>query len=190
MKVLFLNRVYPPADGATGHLLKELAERLALRGLEITVVTSATTAEAVVDFPSASRSTVRIERVKSLPFSRSSVVQRALSYLSLYPALLWRALRLPKQDVIITMTDPPLLLLVGWFIKLLRGGRLIHWAQDLYPELAEELGVLSKNGLIAKICRTVSSFALRRQQKVISLVRCMNERLLNRGVGEHNIHII
>jgi colanic acid biosynthesis glycosyl transferase WcaI len=190
MKVLFLNRVYPPADGATGHLLKELAERLALRGLEITVVTSATTAEAVVDFPSASRSTVGIERVKSLPFSRSSVVQRALSYLSLYPALLWRALRLPKQDVLITMTDPPLLLLVGWFIKVLRGGRLIHWAQDLYPELAEELGVLSRNGLIAQICRTFSSFALRRQQKVISLGRCMTERLLHRGVGEHNIHLI
>ena len=38
--ILFLNRVYPPTDGATGQLLAELAPELVRRGHRVTVVTS------------------------------------------------------------------------------------------------------------------------------------------------------
>lgn len=207
MKVLFLNRVYPPADGATGHLLKELAERLVERGLEVTVVTSGAISELKSQISDSKRGLgvpnpeleaqssksangVRVERVGCLPFSRSSLVQRALSYLSLYPRLLWRALRLPKQDVVVTMTDPPMLLVLGVLYKWLRGGRLVHWAQDLYPELAIELGVLSGRSPIAKMCRAISSFALRRHERVVALGRCMQERILQRGVDPERVRVI
>jgi colanic acid biosynthesis glycosyl transferase WcaI len=186
MKILFFNRVFPPADGATGHLLKELTVALAAKGWSITVITGPAENEprsSVVDG-------VAIERVRSFRFSRASFLQRFLSYLSLYPAMLWRALWLPKQDVIVTMTDPPLHLLLGLIVGWLRGGRLIHWAQDLYPELAEELGVLGRNGIAARICRTVSTFALRRQERVVAVGRCMRNRLLARGVGERVIRVI
>jgi glycosyltransferase involved in cell wall biosynthesis len=67
---------------------------------------------------------------------------------------------------------------------------LIHWAQDLYPELAEELGVLARNGVIKKICRGLSTFALRRQEKVLAVGRCMRKKLLARGVGECAIRVV
>src|SRR6266446_6659002 len=40
VKVLFLNRVYPPAHGATGQLLADLAAELTKLGWHVTVVTS------------------------------------------------------------------------------------------------------------------------------------------------------
>ncbi|TQE94542.1 MAG: glycosyltransferase family 4 protein, partial [Spiribacter salinus] len=38
-RVLFINRVYPPAGGATGALLAELAEGLTAEGWEVHILT-------------------------------------------------------------------------------------------------------------------------------------------------------
>ena len=151
--ILFINRVYPPAEGATGTLLAELAGELAQAGWRVTVVTSRTS-------PQQPRSEtvagVRVERVSGLPFTRASHWRRALSYLSLYPALLWRAWRLPRHEVVVALTDPPLLLVPGALLAWSKRSRLLHWAQDLYPELAEEMGVLRKDGSLARALRETS----------------------------------
>ena len=177
--ILFLNRVYPPAEGATGQLLAELATALVQRGHRVTVVTAE---PGTGRKPSEPVDGVRIERVRGLPFTRASHWRRALSYLSLYPALLWRALRLPRVDVVVTLTDPPLLLLLGVLLKIFKGSRHIHWAQDLYPELAEEMKVLPPGGLIARTLRGLSTGGLRHADRVIAVGRCMKARLVARGL--------
>ena len=52
---------------------------------------------------------------------------------------LWRLTR--PGDVIIAKTDPPLLSVLASIIARLRRARLINWLQDLFPEVAERLGV-------------------------------------------------
>ena len=85
--VLFINRVYPPGPGATGELLAELAEGLARAGWQVTVIASRPPG---VTVSREERNGVRLEWVGGLPFTRRSHRRRALSYLSLYPALLLR----------------------------------------------------------------------------------------------------
>jgi len=99
-------------------------------------------------------------------------------------------MRLPRHDVIVTMTDPPMQLLLGPVLKAFRGGRLIHWAQDVYPELAEELGVIKKQGLLATTLRALSTWALKRHDAVVCIGRCMKQKLIERGVEERRIHVI
>ena len=185
--VLFINRVYPPDEGATGQLLAELAEALAREGWSVTVLAAG---GGKVDPRSSQRNGVTVHRVRGLPFTRASLVRRALSYLSLYPALLWRALRLPRHDVTVTLTDPPLLLVLGPWIRLFKRGRLVHWAQDVYPEVAEELGVLRRRGLGARVLRAFSSWSLRRHHHVVAVGRCMKERLLARGLPAEAVSVI
>lgn len=184
--LLFINRVYPPATGATGQLLAELAPALVRAGWKVTVVTgrsgNAPRSE-IVDG-------VRVERVGGIAFSRASHCRRALAYLSLYPALLWRALRLPRHDAVVVLTDPPLMIALGPIIKLLKLSKLIHWAQDVYPELAEELGVIGKNGLLAGTLRKVSTWALRRCDRLIVIGRCMKDRLIGRGISKEAMDVI
>jgi colanic acid biosynthesis glycosyl transferase WcaI len=184
--ILFINRVYPPAEGATGQLLAELAEELVRRGYLVTVLASQTG----MNGPATPDAGVRIERVDGLPFTRASHLRRALSYFSLYPAMLWRALRLPRHDVVITLTDPPLLLLLGPLLKWSKGSKLIHWAQDLYPELAEEMEILNKDGVIARTLRQLSTWALRRSDKVVAVGQCMKARLCQRGLAPQSIAVI
>ena len=185
--ILFLNRVYPPTDAATGQLLAELAPELDRRGHRVTVVTSQPGGGCV---STETVDGVRVERVNGLPFTRTSHWRRALSYLSLYPALLWRALRLPRADVVVTLTDPPLLLVLGVVLKTLKGSRHVHWAQDIYPELAEEMDVLPKDGRIARALRWISTAGLRHADRVIAVGRCMKARLVQRGLAASAIEVI
>ena len=182
--VLFLNRVYPPDHGATGQLLAELAEALAQAGWQVSIVAAGTP-------PLETRnSKLEIHRVRGLPFTRAALWKRALAYASLYPALLGRALRRPRHEVIVTLTDPPLLLLLGPLLKFWKRSRLVHWAQDIYPEVAEELGVVRKKGWAAGLLRWLSSWSLRRHDHIIAVGRCMKERLIARGLDENKITVI
>jgi glycosyltransferase involved in cell wall biosynthesis len=145
--------------------------------------------------------------VRGLPFTRANHLQRAFSYFSLYPALFWRALRIPlsasssqpssrpasspsRPGIIITLTDPPLLLVLGPVLKWFKKCKLIHWAQDIYPEVAEELDVIRKGGLPARLLRRLSTWAMRRHDLIIVVGRCMKERLIQRGIDPDKIVVI
>ncbi len=180
MQLLILTRTFPPDSGAVGHLVRELAEGLATKGHAVTVVAG--------NGPSQTEAGgVRLVRVAALPFTRRNHFRRALSYLSLYPALGLSAAREQRPDVIVTTTDPPLQAVLGMFLKWRFGCHLVHWSQDVYPELAEESGVLKKNGLLARLLRWISTAALRRHDRIVSIGRCMTDRLLARGLPREKI---
>jgi glycosyltransferase involved in cell wall biosynthesis len=182
--ILFINRVYPPSSGATGEMLCQLAEALAARRWDVTVLATDTGGVPKIS----SRNGVRILRAGGL-FSRKSTLLRAVSYACMIPWLLIRALLLPRTDFIVTMTDPPMLAAIGPVLAFFKKNKIVHWAQDIYPEVAEELGVLP-SGIIARVLRSVSSFALQRHDAVVSIGRCMSQRLVARGIPSEKIHLI
>ena len=183
--ILFINRVYPPSSGATGEMLCQLAEALAARRWDVTILATDTGG-----VPKDSlRNGVRILRTGGL-FSRKSTLLRAVSYGCMIPWLLIRALLLPRTDFIVTMTDPPMLAAIGPLLAFFKKNKIIHWAQDIYPEVAEELGVLPSGHTITRVLREVSSFALQRHDAVISIGRCMLQRMVARGIPAEKIHLI
>ena len=183
--ILFINRVYPPSSGATGEMLCQLAEALAARRWDVTILATDTGG-----VPKDSlRNGVRILRTGGL-FSRKSTLLRAVSYGCMIPWLLIRALLLPRTDFIVTMTDPPMLAAIGPLLAFFKKNKIIHWAQDIYPEVAEELGVLPSGHTITRVLREVSSFALQCHDAVISIGRCMLQRMVARGIPAEKIHLI
>lgn len=184
--MLFINRVYPPNTGATGAILAELAERLVARGWEVTVVAGPAEGEAA----SSVRNGVRVERVSALAFTRASTLRRGLAYASLYPAFLARALRLPRPDVVVSKTDPPLQLVLSALLGRVWGIPAVHWAQDVYPEVAEELEVIPKHGWVAGLLRRVSTAALHQHARVVTVGRCMQARIVRRGYPKQRTRVI
>lgn len=174
--VLFINRVYPPSSGATGDMLRDLATGLAANGVDVTVLCMADGggSDELIDG-------VRVVRVGGI-FSRRNTILRAAAYVLMIPSLLVRALLLRRADVVVTMTDPPMLAAVGPMISFFKRNQVVHWAQDLYPEVAEELGVLPRGNVVSRMLRDISSIALRHGDAVVSIGRCMTARLRARGV--------
>jgi len=176
--ILFINRVYPPANGATGEMLRDIAEGLAARGWEVSVLCTGEHGEP----KNATRRGVVIHRA-GVVLSRRSVLLRAASYFFMIPWLLVRALLLPRTDFVVTMTDPPMLAVLGPLIAFFKRNKVVHWAQDLYPEVAEELRVLPKGVLLLNLLRAISTLALKQGDAVVSIGRCMTSRLVQRGVS-------
>jgi len=114
--VLFINRVYPPVRGASGRVLCDLARSFAREGWQVTVITTGPKAVTERD------GTVKVIRVKA-----SEKPSSAISYAIIWLKMLFAALRLPATNLLVTMTDPPMLVIVGQLIKIFKKNRHVHW---------------------------------------------------------------
>jgi len=188
--ILFINRVYPPADGATGRVLEYVAEGFAAKGWKVSVLVTSDSRSGISGNCSEIRNGVLVHRIDVSAFSKGNIVKRAFGYAVMIPKLCFWALKTPKSDVVVTMTDPPMLLIVGVLMRFFKRSHLIHWAHDLYPEVAEALGLLAQGGMTARIFRFISSQSMRCHDLVVVPGRCMKERLIIRGVPSSLLTVI
>jgi glycosyltransferase involved in cell wall biosynthesis len=84
--------------------------------------------------------------------------------------------------VVLALTDPPLISVIAALAARLRGARLVNWVQDLFPEVAEGLGVLRQHRLL----RGLSHWSLRRAETIVALSEAMAMRIGTRAAVRHN----
>ncbi|WP_454018306.1 glycosyltransferase family 4 protein [Azospirillum sp. Marseille-Q6669] len=185
--ILFVNRVFPPDKGATGRCMSDLAGRMAAMGWRVTVVadgcgpSDAPPGVAVRrtggDAPHAERAVPRAPRLT------------ARGYLAAAVRLIQRALRLPRHDVVVTMTDPPLLGCAGPLIAARHGAASLHWSQDVFPALLPVLGIHLPEPLM-RMTERASARALCSHDAVVAIGRCMAGRLAAAGVPAERITVL
>ena len=85
---------------------------------------------------------IHVIRVPTTHFGRAALLGRGFDYLSFY-ASTGRALRslVQRDDILVAMTDPPLVSIVAMLAAKRRGAHLVNWLQDIYPEVAAKLGI-------------------------------------------------
>ena len=162
MRVIFLNRYFYPDHSATSQMLSDLAFFLAGAGHDVCVVTSCQRYDdAAADLPRRARiDGVEVHRVRTTRFGRDQLVGRALDYATFYLAAGWRLWRIARAgDVIVAKTDPPLISVVAAMVARWRGARLVNWVQDVFPEVAEALGVRALAGPQAGLLRRLRNAA-------------------------------
>jgi hypothetical protein len=96
---------------------------------------------------------VHIHRVSSTEFGRGALLGRSVDCSSFY-ASMWRAMNelAGPNSILITKTDPPLTSMPAMLTRR-RGAKLINWLQDIYPEVAIELGVPLVGGILGRWLR-------------------------------------
>lgn len=163
-RIVFINRYFYPDHSATSQMLSDLAFYLAAAGQEVCVVTSRQRYDdASAKLPPRERiAGVEVWRVPTSRFGRDRLVGRALDYASFYLAAGWRLWRLARAgDVIVAKTDPPLICVVAAIVARWRGAKLVNWVQDVFPEVAEALGVRALAGPQAALLRRLRNSAFR-----------------------------
>ena len=141
MRILFLNRFFHPDISPTSQILSDLAFHLAAEH-EVHVITSRLRYDDPGDPLPGSEQVrgVAVHRVWSSRFGRASLGGRAVDYASFYVTATARLRRLTRPgDVVVAMTDPPLISVPAAAIATRKGARLVNWIQDLFPEVAGEL---------------------------------------------------
>ena len=148
-------------------MLSDLAFHLAERGWRVEIVTSRQRyGDAAARLPA--HELVRgvlVTRVWSARFGRGFLPGRAIDYATFYvSALLALLLRLTRGATVVALTDPPLISVVAAIAAMLRGAALVNWTQDLFPEVAEALGM---RGL--RVLRGIRNWSLRRARTNVAL---------------------
>lgn len=177
LRVCYFNRSYWPDTGATGQLLTELAEDLAgTHGITVTVVAGYPLAAHDGALPaSEQRHGVRVLRARGTTFSTRSFAGRATNYVTYFLSAVWIALRLPRQDVAVALTDPPIIGLAALAARPRHG--MVFFCQDIFPEVA---GLLQDfhSPLINTMLDRLNRFLLRRAARVVALGDTMASRLI------------
>src|SRR5437868_5271427 len=136
MRFLLLNQTFHPDVMATGQYLTEVALALVERGHEVTVLTSR---RAYDDpdkvFPkSETWRGVRIIRIGSTGFGKGARWKRAADFASFLGFCTLRLAFLPRHDVVVALTSPPLISFLGAWLAKLRSSRFYYWVMDFNPD--------------------------------------------------------
>jgi glycosyltransferase involved in cell wall biosynthesis len=177
MRVVFVNRYFHPDHSATSQMVSDLAFHLASRGWQVAAITS----RQLYDEPESRlprRENVRgveIIRTSATTFGRASLFGRGVDYLTFaFNALL--LIRKQKNSLIVAMTDPPLTSVVA----AMSGRPFVNWIQDLFPDVAEALGVRAPRWL-----HRLRDWSLRRAQRNVVIGEQMSARVPNAIVQHH-----
>jgi len=186
LRVVFFNRSYYPDFGATGQLLTELAEDLVARfGYDVTVVagmpTSAESAIAPVPWFAPvrreERNGVKILRAWSTSKPTRKFTGRIANYLSYFSSATLASFRLGRPDVIVSLTDPPIVSLTAIAAARLTGARFVFLCQDVFPEVARLLEDF-QNRRVEAVLTKIGRFTVKQADRIITLGDTMTRRLV------------
>ncbi len=131
-RVIFINRFYWPEIPATAQLLTDLAEGLS-KTHQVTVITSGPDGLTTME----NRHGVEIVRVSEHASGRASLMRRfAHSARFRRGAVRWLKANATESDILVCMTDPPLIGTAMARVAREKKLTLIHWVQDIFPEVA------------------------------------------------------
>lgn len=193
MDLIFLNRFFYPDHSATSQMLTDLTFHLAAQGHRVRVIAGRQGyLDARARLPA--RETVQgveVHRVWSSRFGRAGLMGRAVDYVSFYVSAGWRLRRLARAgDLVVAMTDPPLTSVLVHGVLAGRQARLVNWLQDLFPEVAEALGVRALGGWLGRRVQHWRDRSLRGAALNVAIGERMAERVRAAGVVAARVRVI
>ena len=189
MRVLLINQVFHPDPQATGQYLTGLAEGLVQREHEVTVLTSRRSYDEPERLYPARETWRGIEiiRVWNSGCGHGTKWRRAADFLTFLFSATFRGLLLPQADLVVAMTTPPLVSVLGAALAKLWRGRFVYWVMDLNPDEAVAVGWLKPESAITYLLDTASRWSLRQADSVIVLDDYMRDRVAAKGIAPEKL---
>jgi glycosyltransferase involved in cell wall biosynthesis len=187
-----INQVFHPDPASTGQHLAGVALGLVRRGHEVTVLTGR---RGYYDpdrrYPAMETwRGITIMRVGSTGFGHGSKLGLALDFLTFLMAALLAVPRIGRFDVILSLTTPPLVSVLGAMLAKVWRVRFIYWVMDLNPDEAIEVGWLRKDSPLASLLESFSRWSLHRADEVIVLDDYMRARIVAKGIAPDKISVV
>jgi glycosyltransferase involved in cell wall biosynthesis len=183
-RLLVLNQYYWPGVEATANLLTELCEAL-VEEFDVTVVTGGVQGRPAREV----RGGVDIVRVHSTSYDRTRLSRRAANYVTYVTGVIRAAMRAPRPDVVLCMTDPPFVGAIGRLVAGRFRAPLVIVTQDVFPEIAVRLGRLTNPAAILAL-RLLVDTSFRAADRIVVIGDTMQKRVEEKGVAADRIRVI
>jgi glycosyltransferase involved in cell wall biosynthesis len=192
MKILILNQAFYPDVVSTAQHASDLAKGLTKAGHEVTVLCSSRG----YDDPRiryAKREiwgAVKIIRLSSTGFGKASKWRRAADFGTFVGNCALRLWLLPRFDVVVAMTSPPLISFLSSLAVPRIARNLVFWSMDINPDEAIAAGWLRENSMAARLLSRMLLVSLHRARVVVALDRFMKDRIHSKGVESKKILVV
>jgi hypothetical protein len=192
MNILLLNQAFYPDVVSTAQHASDLAIGLTQAGHNVTVVcNSQGYDDPQLRFPSRENwNGVKIVRVRSTGFGKRSKWRRAADFGTFMASCAFRLWSLPKFDVVVAMTSPPLISFLATLAVPARARSLVFWSMDLNPDQAIAAGWLNAKSPVGRLLSRMSVHSLRRADRIIALDRFMKDRIEAKGIPAEKVTVI
>jgi len=198
VKVCFFNRSYWPDQAATGQFLTELAEDLVSRyGTEVTVVAgrslNAPREDTGPRLHVVSREVhrgVAIRRANGTRMRPTRFAARASNYVSYFAAATVAGFGVGRPDVVVSLTDPPIVGLAALWTARRTGARFVFLCEDIFPEVATLIEDFQNRAVHGALDR-INRYLLRQADGIVALGDRMRRRLVEeKGADPARVHVI
>ena len=175
-RIWVLSELYYPEQTSTGYLLTKTAEGLA-EEFDVKVITGPATN--FLNKQSAPayevHNKVEIFRCFGTTFSKDSLLGRMINIATQSLAIWWKVMRSCREaDVILVVTNPPLLPFVALSVKFTRRTKIVLLMHDVYPEAIIASGMLRPDSLVVRLMTCLNHFLYNQVDKIITLGRDMS----------------
>jgi colanic acid biosynthesis glycosyl transferase WcaI len=196
MRITILAQYFPPETAATGRRAEDLAETLANRGHQITVITGRPNHPSTVgrlqykNVPGSERSPngYRVIRVPVFRSVDSRALNRLFNYVTFMLTAAWAGMKLSRPDAIIAVSPLPAglaALLVHWRHR----SPLVFDLQDIWPDSARAVGVMNR-GLAISLLQKAERLLYRCSSWVVVISEGFRRYLKEIGVPPGRIAVI
>ena len=201
MKITFICAVFPPEPAPAGIMAEQLATRLVQDGHTVTMVVPFPNRPAGVLYPGFRRH-LRVRSLSKDGYTvvhcanwligkRRRIVNRLLENITFGLSSTWAALREGRPDLIIIETWALFAVSFSAVLAMLWGAPYIYYVQDLFPEAAEQAGLVDPKGGLVRIFRSWDrALCLRSARTIVISERMRNLLARNRNLPDDKISVV
>ena len=183
--VKLLTEYFYPELAATGQLMAQLAMGLIGKGFEVEVYTSQPTYQGQDKSKLSGREEykgVKINRLSATQLDKNKPLFRIVNWLTFsFLTLINLIFKSKQKDILLILSNPPILPFVGLFLSLFRGQRYVLIIYDVYPDMAVTLGVVNENGLPVKLWNRLNKILYYRASRIVVLGERMKQTIIRKS---------
>jgi glycosyltransferase involved in cell wall biosynthesis len=183
--LLVLNQYFDTVE-ASGQVLVDMCEDL-LPVADVTVV--AARPKRQLRGAAGRDPRVRVIWTRSPQLEKSFFPFRVINYLGFLVSALATAPLTRRPAVVLCMTDPPVIGLIGLAVATLRRARFLLVCQDIHPDVGIVSGRLTSRPIIA-LLRLAQRVTLGGADHVVAIGDAMRQRLIQRGAAPDAVSVI
>ena len=184
-RIWILSEHYYPEETATGHILGHIAEGLTDE-YEVRVITAQPTYhQRGSKAPSSeTHNGVAINRCWSTNLDRNVIWKRLINLITISLSIFVSSIfRIGKGDMVLVVTNPPLLPFLTRFAAWLRRAKVILLVHDVYPEVIVASGLTDDNSTLVRVIRWANQKLYRSMDHIVVIGRDMQALTLTK-LGE------
>jgi len=203
MRILHHTLNYPPDGNSTADLQGELGVELSRLGHDVVALTATPNANQDAEAEGRQPLTrrwfgllftsehqgVRVFHA-SIPVKGSRVAGRIKDYLRFCVlSVAAGATTIPRPDAVLVISPPLTIGISGWIVARARRARFVYVVQEIYPDIAVSLGVLT-NPRVIRLMEALERFIYGRADRIVVISDWFERRLIEKGVPGTKIEVI